>query len=76
LISPPQTGVPHDASERATWNIVGQMSGHHHSAIFGRVMELSVTSTLSTKEPIARFNRREDFPYRHDLATVARGITF
>jgi hypothetical protein len=75
LISPPQTGLPHDASERVTWNIVGQMSGHHHAAIFGRVMEFSVTSTLSTKEPAIRFNL-DDFTNLHDLATVARGIAF
>jgi hypothetical protein len=70
LISPPQTGLPQDISERATGNIVGQMTRHRYASIFGRVMELAVTSTLSTGEPTIRFNRLDDLPHLHELAMV------
>src|SRR5665213_2715720 len=72
LVSPPQSGLSHDVSESASWNVVGQATWYRHASWLRAMMKLPMTSSLPTQRPAVILKHLDDFSHLHDLATVAR----
>jgi len=66
LLSPPKSGLSHDVSEGAPWNIVGQVTWHRYASWLRAMMKLPMTSSLPTQKPAVILKHLDDFSNRHD----------